>query len=77
MAYLKSSTRNWWVKNTFGCVLLHSMIKVFLMPLLLMSMLNSGRQQSVAIVHLAYRLDVNEYNGQRSVQLLVQGVGEL
>ena len=28
-------------------------------------------------VHLAYRLDVNEYNGQRSVQLLVQGVGEL
>lgn len=28
-------------------------------------------------VHLAYRLDVNEYNGQRSVQLLVQGVGEI
>ena len=28
-------------------------------------------------VRLAYRLDVNEYNGQRSVQLLVQGVGEL
>jgi single-stranded-DNA-specific exonuclease len=28
-------------------------------------------------VRLAYRLDVNEYNGVRSVQLVVQGVGEL
>ena len=28
-------------------------------------------------VRLAYRLDVNEYNGVRSVQLVVQGVGDV